>query len=260
MKKVTRYNAFVILWSILVASNVVADEIDDLRVELSLWKAVKDSQDARLYEHYLDSYPNGYFAEVAEYLIEKTVKPAASSSELSLMERTAPDGALRPWLGIAPATVQIERITNLGGETFTSAAEALWEQVATISETSISLDPNDKTADIVISGRVIGLEEKRQVGAAATIAKTTTAVGRLFRNRSLDTITQGARTVDDLDGAEGSVYTAKVVLIAQNRHTRQELNATASSEGLNRNEAVRNATKLAFVDLRERLVTVPALP
>jgi hypothetical protein len=40
-------------------------------VEILYWESIKDSKDVRLYQSYLDKFPNGSFAEIAEIFIEK---------------------------------------------------------------------------------------------------------------------------------------------------------------------------------------------
>ncbi|MGE0255645.1 MAG: SUMF1/EgtB/PvdO family nonheme iron enzyme [Alphaproteobacteria bacterium] len=43
---------------------------DDMAVELAFWNSIKDSQDKRLFEVYLERYPNGAFAPLARLRIE----------------------------------------------------------------------------------------------------------------------------------------------------------------------------------------------
>ncbi|MDZ7825162.1 MAG: hypothetical protein U5R48_02895 [Gammaproteobacteria bacterium] len=53
--------------SLLISLSVpgfAAEDLDALRQELNLWESVKDSRDARQYQHYLDRYPDGYFSEL----------------------------------------------------------------------------------------------------------------------------------------------------------------------------------------------------
>lgn len=229
--------------------------------ELRLWDTVKDSEDTRMYQFYLDRFPDGYFSELAEFLIDQA--ETSGFSTVSAGEGGGPETAdtAVPWLGLHKRTVRIDPIATLNGQPFASAAEVLWEQIPTISQTSIVLDTRGENADVVISGRIVGLkqEEPKKKGGAA-LGKAVGTIGRIFGNRDTRQAIDAAENIGGaLSKSDTPDYMANVVLIAENRHSNQQLNASASAQGGDPSQAVRNATAEAFTDLRQQLVTVPSV-
>lgn len=230
--------------------------------ELRLWETVKDSEDTRMFQFYLDRYPHGYFSELAEFLIEQAETSGFSTVRAGEGDGPATADRRAPWLGVQKRTVRIDPIATLSGQPFASAAEVLWEQIPTISQTSIVLDSRAENADVVISGRIVGLkqEEPKKKGLAP-LGKAVGTIGRLFGNRDTR---QAIDAAENIGGAlaenDPAGFTANVVLIAENRHSNQQLNASASGQGGDPSQAVRNATAEAFTDLRQRLITIPSIP
>jgi adenylate cyclase len=43
-----------------------AEGSDEVKIEITYWESVKDSDDAAMFRAYLDKYPEGHFKELAE--------------------------------------------------------------------------------------------------------------------------------------------------------------------------------------------------
>lgn len=50
----------------------------DVQVEIAYWESIKDSEDPKLFQAYLDQYPNGRFASLAKPMLERAKSKLAS--------------------------------------------------------------------------------------------------------------------------------------------------------------------------------------
>jgi hypothetical protein len=64
------------------ASRQQAQSVDPLAVELAYWESIKDSDDASMYQVYLDEYPEGRFATLAKKLIDNANKQKTEQARL----------------------------------------------------------------------------------------------------------------------------------------------------------------------------------
>ncbi len=99
----------------------------DCQLELTFWNDVKDSRDPQELQAYLDEYPNGAFAKLAQVRIGRFLSPAGTQSEPSpaKVPSTEPIGKAKPQE--KPPPVQKERwISNRNGSVTDRETNLVW--------------------------------------------------------------------------------------------------------------------------------------
>jgi uncharacterized caspase-like protein len=177
-----------------------AQQAPDHTVELTFWNTIKDSQDAGLFEAYLQQYPSGLFVTLAQAKIAairkkgQTAQSQTDTAFFQAIQNSTNKADFEAYLEQYPngvfaslARARIDAIENKAEEQVASrntAASvqskdpdtAFWDEVksaTTAAEMQAYLNrfPDGKYADIA-NARIAGLEEQRQLAALSTGAAT----------------------------------------------------------------------------------------